>query len=253
MGLCSTKFGAGSASDVLANTNWIKEVVINHQKKRKGLSKFCNFSFEPIGRSCDDQEEYHKISIGFLNSKNQPQSLHWIVISGTKSQFSPVTSEIQVRKTFLQDLSIFLSNSSYKRAKFLVNIPELIYTEEKLFGSLHKQYLVLEDISKTKKCNPSPPYFIQAGMDLTHLNLIISTLAQYHAVSLAWKQSMDEDSILEIYPQLSRPPCPNLSASKRSQLLHSFRLILQKIHNNCLPVKLELKLKYLQGISDSLC
>ena len=38
MGLCSTKFGAGSASDVLANTNWIKEVVINHQKKRKGIS-----------------------------------------------------------------------------------------------------------------------------------------------------------------------------------------------------------------------
>lgn len=27
-------------------------------------------------------------------------------------------------------------------------------------------------------------------MDLTHLNLVLSTLAQFHAVSLAWKQSL---------------------------------------------------------------
>ena len=40
---------------------------LNYINLFSGLSKFCNFSFEPIGRSCDDQEEYHKISIGKKN------------------------------------------------------------------------------------------------------------------------------------------------------------------------------------------
>ena len=67
------------------------------------------------------------------------------------------------------------SQHTNKRAKFLVNIPELIYTEEKLFGSLHKQYLVLEDISKTKKCNPSPPYFIQVRIITLDRHKVIMT------------------------------------------------------------------------------
>ena len=29
-----------------------------------GVSKFCNFTFEPLGRSCNDLEEHHKISVG---------------------------------------------------------------------------------------------------------------------------------------------------------------------------------------------
>ena len=126
-----------------------------------GISKFCNFTFDPIGRSCNNQEEYHKVSVGFLNSKNQPQSVNWIVIFGTRSPHSPVSSEIEVRTTFIQDLHCFLSSSSYKRAKFLFNIPELIYHEEKIVGQIHKQYLVLEDIQITKKCNPPPPYLVQ--------------------------------------------------------------------------------------------
>ena len=47
-------------------------------------------------------------------------------------------------------------------------------------------------------------------MDLTHLNLVMSTLAQFHAVSFAWKQSLGDDSILDMYPFLSKPPCPNI-------------------------------------------
>ena len=126
-----------------------------------GISKFSNFSFDPIGRSCNDQEEYHKVSVGFLNSKNQAQAVNWLIIFGTRSPQSPVSSEIEVRTTFIPDLHRFLSSSSYKRAKYLFNIPELIYHEEKIVGQIHKQYLVLEDIQITKKCNPSPPYLVQ--------------------------------------------------------------------------------------------
>ena len=235
-----------------------------------GISKFSNFSFDPIGRSCNDQEEYHKVSVGFLNSKNQAQAVNWLIIFGTRSPQSPVSSEIEVRTTFIPDLHRFLSSSSYKRAKYLFNIPELIYHEEKIVGQIHKQYLVIEDIQITKKCNPSPPYLVQvtnrisftdhflhlntfkAGMDLTHLNLILSTLAQFHAVSIAWKQSLEDDSILDIYPFLSKPPCPNISVSKRSSLLLSYRKILEKIHNNSLPEKVEQKLILLQRVCDGI-
>lgn len=89
-------------------------------------------------------------------------------------------------------------------------------------------------------------------MDLTHLNLILSTLAQFHAVSIAWKQSLEDDSILDIYPFLSKPPCPNISVSKRSSLLLSYRKILEKIHNNSLPEKVEQKLILLQRVCDGL-
>ena len=115
MGLCSGKLGLGAnQGDVLASTAWVREVVTQHQKKRKGIldrenkfkefskiflktlfsaiivrcqrieshaiaciifiiagvSKFCNFTFEPLGRSCNDLEEYHKISVGSILTKS---------------------------------------------------------------------------------------------------------------------------------------------------------------------------------------
>ena len=60
MGQCSGKLGGGhSASDVVSNTAWVREVVTTYQKRRRGISKFCNFTFQPLGASCDGQEEYH--------------------------------------------------------------------------------------------------------------------------------------------------------------------------------------------------
>ena len=130
-----------------------------------GITKFCNFSFEPIGSSCDGQEERHKISIGFLNAKSQPQTVNWILILGVRTaQSESVGSEIKVRTTFITDLQTFLSSSSYKRAKFLLNIPELVYHEERVLGKIKKLFLVLENIEITKKCKPSPPYLVQVRM-----------------------------------------------------------------------------------------
>ena len=134
MGQCSGKLGG--PGDVLGSTAWAREVLTGYQKKRRGetslvislhfyretfisgITKFCNFSFEPIGTSCDGQEERHKISIGFLNAKSQPQSVNWILVLGVRTPHSEsVGSEIKARTTFISDLQTFLNQSSYKRAK----------------------------------------------------------------------------------------------------------------------------------------
>ena len=67
--------------------------------------------------------------------------------------------------------------------------------------------------------------------------------------SVQWLLSED-DSILDTYPFLSRPPCPNMTSSKKNKLLVSYRKILNKIHDNSLPEKLEEKLEYLQKLCD---
>ena len=71
------------------------------------------------------------------------------------------------------DLQTYLSNSSYKRAKFLLNIPKLVYHEERVSGGMKQLLLVLENIEVTKKCKPLPTYLQQVKSPLT-LPLIMS-------------------------------------------------------------------------------
>ena len=51
-----------------------------------------------------------------------------------------------------------------------------------------------------RQLTPDQSHIIQAGLDLTHLNVALATLAQFHAASLAWKQSLqvDNEAILQI-------------------------------------------------------
>jgi len=89
----------------------------------------------------------------------------------------------------------------------------------------------------------------QAGLDITHLNVVLATLAQFHAASLGWKQSLQDDSVLDIFPFLSKTPCSTLSLQERSELLMKFKAIVTKMHNNQLPERLQLKLEYLQLVN----
>ena len=50
--------------------------------------------------------------------------------------------------------------------KFLLNIPELVYHEERVLGHIKKLYLVLENIEISKKCKPSPPFLVQVRIEL---------------------------------------------------------------------------------------
>eukprot|EP00090_Calanus_glacialis_P001330 TRINITY_DN10935_c0_g1_i2.p1 TRINITY_DN10935_c0_g1~~TRINITY_DN10935_c0_g1_i2.p1 ORF type:complete len:452 (-),score=118.69 TRINITY_DN10935_c0_g1_i2:78-1433(-) len=257
MGLCSGKLGGGGdCVDILETTAWIRGVVTGHQAKRKGLSKFCKFSFEPLGSRCNDEESSHQISVGFLDGKGQPREVNWIIgvsqIKNPSASHGPFNAECQARKSFLPDLSSFLRNSSYKRAIFLVNIPDLIYLEEKTYPTGKRFHLVVENIFITKKCRQLSPSFLQAGLDLTHLNVALATLAQFHAASLAWKQSLQDDSVLDVYPFLSKPPCPMMSAQERQDLLLKYKMVLTKLHNNQLPERLALKLDYLELVNKKL-
>jgi len=92
----------------------------------------------------------------------------------------------------------------------------------------------------------------QAGLDITHLNVVLATLAQFHAASLGWKQSLQDDSVLDIFPFLSKTPCSTLSLQERSELLMKFKAIVTKMHNNQLPERLQLKLEYLQLVNQRL-
>lgn len=256
MGLCSGKLGGSSSGDVLETTAWIREVVACHQRKRKGISKFSKFTFEPLGSSCHGGEDYHKVSVGFLDGKEQPQEVHWIIrvstLKAPQSTLGPLPSECKARSSFLPELSRFLQNSSYKRARFLVNLPDLIYQEEKAFTTGKRHHLVVEDVEITKKCRPLSPSLVKAGLDLTHLHVVLATLAQFHAASLAWKQSLQDDSVLDVFPFLSKPPCPTISAQQRLDLLLKYKQILTKLHNKQLPEKLQQKLEYLQLVNTRL-
>ena len=76
----------------------------------------------------------------------------------------------------MPDFSLFLSASSYERARYLVNIPDLVYLEEKVgvilspsidnnlqqsYQGMSRYHLVLEDVEKTKKCNTMQPSLLQ--------------------------------------------------------------------------------------------
>ena len=55
--------------------------------------------------------------------------------------------------------------------------------------------------------------------------------------------------MLDVFPLLSKPPCPTISEQERLDLLLKYKQILTKLHNNQLPEKLQLKLEYLQKVN----
>ena len=84
----------------------------------------------------------------------------------------------------MPDFSTFLRNSSYKRAIFLVNIPDLIYLEEKVGVAIASKFdhyiqqnyqgkvryhLVVEDVEMTKKCKVVPHSSLQVP-ERTHFS-----------------------------------------------------------------------------------
>jgi hypothetical protein len=55
--------------------------------------------------------------------------------------------------------------------------------------------------------------------------------------------------VLDVYPFLSKPPCPMMSAQERQDLLLKYKMVLTKLHNNQLPERLALKLDYLELVN----
>jgi len=254
MGLCPSRT-LGGDGDVLGSTNWLRMVVTGYQTQRSGISKFCKFSFEPLASTCIDEESCNRVSVGFLDAKGNPREVHWIIRISQLQHLStcsgPLLRECQIRRKFMPILSKYLQNSGYKRANLLVNIPDLIYLEDKTLKNGRRSYLVLEDISKTKKCNQLSQLHLQTGLGLSELNTVLATLAQFHAAVFAWTQSHKEDPEPEAHQYLHLSPWP-CSKEECLDLLQQYSKVLNRLLDNKLSNKKKKKLKYLEQLSGRL-
>ena len=55
-----------------------------------------------------------------------------------------------------------------------------------IFKGLSRCHIVLEDITKTKKCLPLSSDRTLSGLPLGHFKVFLATLAQFHAAGIAW-------------------------------------------------------------------
>ncbi len=64
-------------------------------------------------------------------------------------------------------------------------------------------HLVIEDLTETKRCSPLKTCRILSGLKLGQFKVLLGTLAQFHAVGIAYAISTS-DSLLDAFPFLHR-------------------------------------------------
>ena len=57
-------------------------------------------------------------------------------------------------------------------------------------------HLVVEDVSRTKRCSPLGNGRAERGMNLAQFKVFLGTLAQFHAVGIGWNDAKRDDSAL---------------------------------------------------------
>jgi len=150
----------------------------------------------------DGQVKNYRVTIAFRNARNQSQELHWVVngafttsptsaVKGDPPDDEAVWSllhEVRVHKELLSDIVAFLKQvPGAPRAKFLLNVPDfIVHDEGKGSRGLSRCHIVLEDITKTKKCLPLSCDRTLSGLPLGHFKVFLATLAQFHAAGIAW-------------------------------------------------------------------
>ena len=206
-------------ANLLEGTSWLRSVVQQYQKRRSGVSSFESFVVEPFFTD-HDGIEYVRVNIAFRNSKGKAQQVFWIVkvakleSSGFPSspttnnveQIVPTTTtmttvkenstltclpilahEIRVYSELMAEISKFLTCKKNQRARYLLNVPDLIHFERsQQNGKAVRCHLVTEDVSETKRCTPVKSCRIINGLSLGQFKVLLGTLAQFHAVGIAW-------------------------------------------------------------------
>lgn len=159
----------------------------------------------------------YRVEIHFRNIKDDPQEVNWIVKCAQtdtecmaediqllqQSSVSSLNHEIKVCTALLPDIKKFLASQKNSRAKFLLNLPDLVHHERGL-GSC---YVVLEDVSKTKNCRNITESQKQDGLNLGQFKVFLGTLAQFHAAGIAWNLASKDESMLDLYPFLHTDEC----------------------------------------------
>ncbi len=125
----------------------------------------------------------------------------------------------------IAELRAFLSAKSHPRARFLLNVPDLVHQERKFRddggnNGLSRCLLVLDDVTYSKRCSPPDFAALESGLRLRETRVLLATLAQFHAVGLAWKLggrcgAKDESSSSTALAFLLREAGPGLGDAVR--------------------------------------
>ena len=77
--------------------------------------------------------------------------------------------------------------------------------------------LIVEDVTKTKHCSPIEFPQMLRGLSVGSFRVFLGTLAQLHAVGLAWNGAKSD--YLDSFPFLHRPDPDLASIAERERLL----------------------------------
>ena len=136
-----------------------------------------------------------------------------------------------------------------QRARYLLNVPDLIHHERlQQNGKVVRCHLITEDVSETKRKNKSFPFpeifsnwgkkfrqidiifiagctpvkgsRITSGLSLGQFKVLLGTLAQFHAVGIAWSLGTRDDSILDLFPFLHKKAHTDQIEHQQTSLQH---------------------------------
>lgn len=149
--------------------------------------------------------KHFKVTICYKNRKEKVHRIHWIVKTAScmnenscASQLLRVSvdslmQEMNVYKVLIAEISRYLKQYSHRpQAKFLLNLPDFIFSEYCNLPYKSECNLVLEDISHTKHCRPVDDVRIATGLTLAEFKVFLATLAQIHAVGVSWQTNNNE-------------------------------------------------------------
>ena len=81
-------------------------------------------------------------------------------------------------------------------------------------------------MTETKRCNPLKTSQLISGLKLGQFKVLLGTLAQFHAVGIAWTLGSKDDSLLDLFPFLHKNADAE-DAEKRRQHLNNYERLLE--------------------------
>ena len=86
-----------------------------------------SFAIEPLLTDCHAIEHF-RVNIVFRNAKGRSQQVFWIVkVVQEGEDVTNLNHEIRVYTELLTEIGKFLANKRNQRARYLLNVPDLIY------------------------------------------------------------------------------------------------------------------------------
>ena len=170
-----------------------------------------------------------KANVRFRDSKQRSQEVHWVVKSAAARRegaaaLENLTHEAKVFASLLPEAHKFLAGKRNPRCKYLLNIPDYVHQERRREGGAAA--LAIEDVTHTKRCSPVEFSQMLRGLNLGSFRVFLGSLAQFHAVGLAWNISRS-DALDDSFPFLSRPDPDLSSIAERERLLIMYDKLLR--------------------------